>query len=569
MHLLPLTWLWWRLLQHLHIEWSLNPQYSYGYAVPFLCLYLLYRRRARPLPPSSTPLPSLAFPPALFWTCTLLFTLLYAATRLLQEANPDWRLVSWALALQVLAITYLLTRAEHRSPSPHQSLPPPLNPQPSTLNHSSPPSTLNPQPSTALPPSILLFFLVSVPWPTFLEQPLIQGLARANAAAAVELANLLGIPALRHGNLIEISSGAVGIDEACSGIRSFQASLMLALFFGEYFALPAARRVLCVLAGFTFSLLFNILRTTLLTCVAARLGLTALPKWHDPAGIAILLACFLCLALLARRLATSRPLPLLPPSASSVVNWFSPFKNQKSKIQNTLPSTLNPPLSTALPLVLLALTELGVEAWYRSHESTLPPPVTWTIALPRENPTLRQIPIPDNTRQLLRYDEALNATWQEPPGRACQALFLRWKPGRAAVHLAHSHTPEICLAAAGRSLVAKSGLDYVSVNGLRLPFRSYVADGDSSPLHVFYCLWDDRGLDRSFQTIAATYANRLAPVLAGRRNSGQRSLELALWGFDDDHQAEAEFQRQLKRLVRPTPTAANTTAGLAHYETHD
>jgi len=269
-----------------------------------------------------------------------------------------------------------------------------------------------------------------------------------------------------------------------------------------------------------------------------------------------------------------------------VVNLFFPIKNQKSKIKNPLhappphksinpsihqitpPSTLNPRPSTTLALcAALLLAELGVEGWYRSHESTLPPPATWTIALPRENPTLRQIPIPDKTRQLLRYDEALNATWQESPGRACQALFLRWKPGRAAVHLAHSHTPEICLAAAGRHLFAKSGLHYVSVNGLLLPFRSYVADGDSGPLHVFYCLWDDRAMDRSFQTTAATYANRLAPVLAGRRNSGQRSLELAFWGFDDDHQAEAEFQRQLERLVKPTPPATTTLTRLQHNET--
>src|SRR2546422_10296596 len=42
--LLPLAWLWYRLIDHLRIEWSVNPQYSYGYAVPFLCLVLLWQR---------------------------------------------------------------------------------------------------------------------------------------------------------------------------------------------------------------------------------------------------------------------------------------------------------------------------------------------------------------------------------------------------------------------------------------------------------------------------------------------------------------------------------------------
>ena len=36
-----------------------------------------------------------------------------------------------------------------------------------------------------------------------------------------------------HGNVIETTGGFVDIDTACSGIRSLQAALMLALFFGE------------------------------------------------------------------------------------------------------------------------------------------------------------------------------------------------------------------------------------------------------------------------------------------------------------------------------------------------
>ena len=43
-----LGFLWWRLIDHLRLEWSINPQYAYGWAVPFLCLYLAWRRVRRP-----------------------------------------------------------------------------------------------------------------------------------------------------------------------------------------------------------------------------------------------------------------------------------------------------------------------------------------------------------------------------------------------------------------------------------------------------------------------------------------------------------------------------------------
>jgi hypothetical protein len=77
---------------------------------------------------------------------------------------------------------------------------------------------LSSPPSFAFP---LLFFLVVVPWPTVIEAPLIQALTQANATCAIELLNLFGVPALQHGNLIEIGTGMLGLNEACSGIRSF------------------------------------------------------------------------------------------------------------------------------------------------------------------------------------------------------------------------------------------------------------------------------------------------------------------------------------------------------------
>ena len=42
--LCALAWLWFALLNHLRVAWSGNPQYAYGWAVPFLCGYLIWRK---------------------------------------------------------------------------------------------------------------------------------------------------------------------------------------------------------------------------------------------------------------------------------------------------------------------------------------------------------------------------------------------------------------------------------------------------------------------------------------------------------------------------------------------
>ena len=68
--------------------------------------------------------------------------------------------------------------------------------------------------------------------------------------SGVDLLGWVDVPALVHGNVIEVSTGMVGIDEACSGIRSFQSSLMISLFLGEFYRLSTRSRWLLVPAGF-------------------------------------------------------------------------------------------------------------------------------------------------------------------------------------------------------------------------------------------------------------------------------------------------------------------------------
>jgi hypothetical protein len=195
------------------------------------------------------------------------------------------------------------------------------------------------------------------------------------------------------------------------------------------------------------------------------------------------------------------------------------------------------------------MVEAGTELWYRSHEWSVPLATAWHVEFPRDSATFRELHFSDKTRQFLRYDEGENGTWQEGAGQRWQAIFFRWNPGRIAVYLAKSHTPEVCLTAAGRELVSQSALRPLAVRGLWLPFRSYVVKDESGPLHVFYCLWEDRANAQSFRTTMMTYGNRLAPVLAGRRNSGQRSLEVAVWGIADQEVAEAALTRELEKLI--------------------
>src|SRR3982074_1837934 len=90
---------WLELISRLRFEWSINPQYGYGWTVPFLAAYIFWRRYENAPPPSP---PDLSILPGLLIVVAAAFLV---PVRLVQEANPDWRLLSWAMALSAGVIT--------------------------------------------------------------------------------------------------------------------------------------------------------------------------------------------------------------------------------------------------------------------------------------------------------------------------------------------------------------------------------------------------------------------------------------------------------------------------------
>jgi hypothetical protein len=92
-------------------------------------------------------------------------------------------------------------------------------------------------------------------------------------------------------------------------------------------------------------------------------------------------------------------------------------------------------------------------------------------------------------------------------------------------------------------------MKWIEAGGLRLPFAVYEVTDTPQPVFVFYCLWDDRTSQQGFETMLLTYGNRLAPVIQGLRNPGQRSLEIAVTGMADASAAEAAVRGALEKMV--------------------
>lgn len=486
---------WIELVVRLRYEWSINPQYAYGWIVPFLTAYIFWQRYQNAPPPSDA---SNRVVPILLLVAAAIFLV---PVRLIQEANPDWRLLSWAMTIAV-AITTLcgVYLSGGKEWARHFLFP-------------------------------ILFFFVAVPWPTQLEQFVIQGLMRLDAFINVEALNAMGIPAVQLGNIIEVGSGFVGIDEACTGIRSLQATFMVSLFLGEFYGLTAGRRTILIIAGACLAFCCNLLRTFLLVWLGVERGSATIKNWHDPAGHTILMVCLLLLWGLCALL-----------------------RNQDKSVLAIEPSRAPSRIPRFVICVLLGLTitaEAGTQIWYRAHETKTSQTEPWTVQWPSDALNWKSVPIADNAQDLLRYNEGGGGAWTSEDGHDWNMYFFRWLPGRTAGLFVKNHRPDICLPASGmkqRGIVQRK---VVTVNNVMLPIRSYVFENEGRSLHVFYCYWDGMPPDPSASDNENwTALGRLQAAAKGKRDVGTQMLEIVGWDYNDAEKAEQATIEQLGKIIR-------------------
>jgi exosortase len=481
--------LWYLLIRHLLVHWTTNPQYSFGWSGPVICAYLLVIRWTnRPaIEPANSRGAKWVFSIAAF---------AFLPTWLVEQPNPDWRLVSWLLSLEVVVLSLCAIYFMGGS---------------SWLRH--------------FAFSTCLIFAV-VPWPGDAEIFIVQGLMRGVTSVTVGVLNLFHIPALRHGNIIEVRGGLLGINEACSGIRSLQATLMVSLFLGELYRATWQRRVLLVLLGLIIAFLSNLGRTLLLCWIAAKDGVESVSRWHDPAGFSVLGICFLVLWALAGLL------------------FGNPLRLRSSHTSTLL--SLPRRLLIGLGAWMLA-SVVGTEVWYRAHEGE--GTRQWSFEWPVRKEHFSEVPIPDPLG-----DERRAASWTDGDGSRWMAFFFRWAAGAPSSRiLARLHRPEICLPAAGYRLRMDRGTITINAKELSIPFHALEFDGNGQLVYVFYCLWQDCPGASAQLRIRDHWDYRLVgleSVILGERNLGQQSLEIVIFGYATPAEAEGAFRRQMEDLIR-------------------
>lgn len=339
----------------------------------------------------------------------------------------------------------------------------------------------------------ILLWLLSVPLPPGTYSQLTLGLQLWVSDRVLQSLHLLGIPAIQNGNIIELARTTVGVEEACSGVRSLLSCIYAGFFFSATFVRRWKSRCLIIVLAPIFAIGMNFVRSLFLTLLANG-GIDIAGTWHDATGYAILGITALILGALAMILERIEATRKGSPNEKVDLPADSPSPDWGPKIliggYSSAAVCLGvfmflsrpaPPL-TASPTEVATLMPEGPPGWKTATSNDL-------------------IRFAD----ILETDQLAQRTYVKlrPDGKPLfVTLYLAyWQPGQAGVSVVATHTPDACWPGAGWAPIPVAEeevvLDLPDRNLARSEYRMFT--DDQEPQHVWFWHSYDRQVIPEFE----------------------------------------------------------------------
>ncbi len=390
-------------------EWKTNPDLSHAFFVPFLFALLIWESRRqgphRWMPPGGTTAMLIAAALAGGFT---LFALagIFAATLAWTHAVVC-ALLAGALVAFLMAGLFIVGDVRLRL-----------------------------VPVNWISLTAIFLWLLVAPIPNGTYARLTLGLQQWVAGSVLQTLHLLGIPARQHGNIIELANATVGIEEACSGIRSLVSCVFAGFFFAAWLVRRPMGRAILIVTAPLLALAMNFLRSLTLTLLT-NAGKDINGFWHDATGFAILGVTAAVLAGLAILLETREPEPAVAATAAptGLPFWSVRFFWTATAVTAGLAgfyifSTRKPDLRDHPAPNLAALLPVRAEDW-----EVLTPTDLYQFA------------------DILQTNHLIERTYVRSiaPGKFTQltVYVAYWAPGQTSVSRVASHTPDACWPGAG------------------------------------------------------------------------------------------------------------------------
>lgn len=138
----------------------------------------------------------------------------------------------------------------------------------------------------------LVFLLFAVPLPPFVYQKLSSMLQLLSSQIGVEVIRLFGISVLLEGNMIDLGTYRLQVAEACSGLRYLFPLLSFAFLCAYLFRAPLWQRLVVFLSAIPITVLMNSLRIGVIGVLVEHFGTAQAEGFlHDFEGWVIFVIC--------------------------------------------------------------------------------------------------------------------------------------------------------------------------------------------------------------------------------------------------------------------------------------
>jgi len=331
----------------------------------------------------------------------------------------------------------------------------------------------------------LFLWLLVAPLPSGTYARLTLALQTGVTGAVFHTLHFLGIPAQQHGNLIELATTTVGVEEACSGVRSLLSCIYAGFFLAAWLVRRPRKRLLLIVVAPVLAVLMNFVRSLLLTLLA-NAGKNISGAWHDATGYAVLTVTSLLLAWLALTLEGKRK----PSGVTAPFQFPVPTGFAHASLWSFWAA-----LSTCLALGLFSLSH---SALARNEVRPIP---AIAAMLPVEANGWQV----SSTENLYQFSSVLQTTHlvqrtyvrSQPDGNPLRftVYIAYWPAGKATVSRVASHTPDACWPGSGwtpKAIEEKRQLLKLSVRSEPLyPAEHRVFQNQGVSQHVwFWHLYD-------------------------------------------------------------------------------
>jgi exosortase len=272
-------------LRRLVDDWRVDENYSHGFLIPFISAYAIWSKRDRIF---STPVaPGFVFGGALM--------LLAALILLAGIVGAELYIARISMVLSLAALVIYFCGVEWLR-------------------------------QLAFPIGLLLF---AIPVPNIVFNQIALPMQLIASDFATRAIRLLGIPALREGNVIELAQMKLQVVEACSGIRSLLTLATLAVVYAYFTEKRWWRRIALVIAVIPIAIIANAARVAGTGVMAHQWGIhTAEGFLHGFSGWLVFIVAVLLLLAFAQLLNWIEWLHELVPRV--VANVATPKRQQKN-----------------------------------------------------------------------------------------------------------------------------------------------------------------------------------------------------------------------------------------------